>query len=396
MRKSRKSLVIPLVALLFAGGTTAASLTGPSPTEALRQSQNAQRFLELTGSDTGASEAAVDDDDGGRRDERDFEEGEEEDDEEAGSASLISADRTPQGWTISPAGRQVPVLRFPIGITATPDGENVIVSSDNGGLQGLTLIDTDTLASVPTPASNLFMGVVARPDGKVYASGGNANRVFRFKQAAVAAVNADPTNALFPVHSQLDENFGDALPLPVGDGIRVNGYPGNAVLSGDLMYIAGTLSEATGTGGDACPSGQPACARVDDPRHQHRDGDRAGPGRTRCLRHRHRPGTQALVRVELGRRGRAGQGRRRDGVGDRHRQSARDEGDWLRRRRAPSIGRSAQCTIAHACSSPTRTTTASRSSTSSGASAKVVDDSDGQPHRRGASRRAPGRLRPLA
>ena len=97
---------------LFAGGTTAASLTGPSPTEALRQSQNAKRFLELTGSDTGASEAAVDDDDGGRRDERDFEEGDEEDDEEGGLASLISADRTPQGWTISPAGRQVPVLRF--------------------------------------------------------------------------------------------------------------------------------------------------------------------------------------------------------------------------------------------------------------------------------------------
>src|SRR5581483_5848968 len=50
--------------------------------------------------------------------------------------------------------------------------------------------------------------------------------------------------------------------LPVGDGIRVSGYPGNAVLGGDLLYVAGTLSEATGKGNDTCPSGQAACGRV--------------------------------------------------------------------------------------------------------------------------------------
>src|SRR5207237_6413695 len=48
---------------------------------------------------------------------------------------------------------------------------------------------------------------------------------------------------------------------PIGDGIRVPGYPGNMLLDGKLLYVAGTLSEAPGTP-NACPSAQPACARV--------------------------------------------------------------------------------------------------------------------------------------
>jgi len=69
----------------------------------------------------------------------------------------VSGDRTPQGWLINPAGQQMDVLRFPLGIAATPDGSKVIVSSDSGSVQGLTTIDTNTLAAVPVPAANLFM-----------------------------------------------------------------------------------------------------------------------------------------------------------------------------------------------------------------------------------------------
>jgi hypothetical protein len=67
---------------------------------------------------------------------------------------------------------------------------------------------------------------------------------------------------VFPLHAERDKNMGDASILPAGDGIRVTGYPGHSVLGGNLLYIAGTLSETSGTANDACPGGQAACGRV--------------------------------------------------------------------------------------------------------------------------------------
>jgi DNA-binding beta-propeller fold protein YncE len=100
---------------------------------------------------------------------------------------------TPNGWKITPAGAQVDVLRFPLGAVLSPDGSHLIVSSDNGGMQALNTVDTKTLSSTITPAANLFMGLAATPDGTVFASGGNADRVFRYKIAGPAAVSLDAT-----------------------------------------------------------------------------------------------------------------------------------------------------------------------------------------------------------
>src|SRR5581483_2073406 len=111
------------------------------------------------------------------------------------------ANSTPQGWKITPAGRQANVLWFPLGLTPTPDQSHVIVTSDNGGAQGLSVIDTSTMSTTTTTAANLFMGVAPTPDGRIYASGGNANRVFRFRLVGPAAVSQDATEAAtFPVH----------------------------------------------------------------------------------------------------------------------------------------------------------------------------------------------------
>src|SRR3954451_21126876 len=151
----------------------------------------------------------------------------------AGSTPATSGNSTPQGWKITPAGQQTNVLRFPLGLTPTPDQSHVVVTSDNGGTQGLSVIDTSTMAVTTTPAANLFMGVSATPDGRIYASGGNANRVFRFRLAGGSvAVNQDATEAAtFPTHTALDGAIGRGpspnATLPAADGIRVNGDPGN-------------------------------------------------------------------------------------------------------------------------------------------------------------------------
>jgi DNA-binding beta-propeller fold protein YncE len=240
-----------VLALLAGGLAVGRHALQTERASAQRESAGARRFLEFTGggptanASGSAASAAVD----------------------GAPAAAIDGDYTPAGWGITPAGKQVETQRFPLGLTATADESQIIVTSDSGGLQALHVIDADSLSATTTPGGNLFMGVAVTPEGQVFASGGNADRVFRLRLAGPTLVNEDPTNALAPVHAGLDGVTGrltqqtPAPNLPVGDGIRVPGYPGNSILRDSLLYVAGTLSEPGGTP-TACPSGQAACARV--------------------------------------------------------------------------------------------------------------------------------------
>jgi DNA-binding beta-propeller fold protein YncE len=183
----------------------------------------------------------------------------------AGVVRFALADQThgttPNGWEITPAGAQVDINRFPMGAAVSPDGTKVVVTSDNGGMQVLTTVDTASLSTTVTPAANLFMGVAVTNDNTVFASGGNADRVFRYKLAGPAAVSLDATETQpFPAH-HIADTVTQGQNAPVGDGIRVTGYPGNMLLDGKLLYVAGTLSESAGSP-NVCPSAQPACARI--------------------------------------------------------------------------------------------------------------------------------------
>lgn len=251
MRRSGVFGAVVVAAVVAAGigvATTAISSRGTAPTAATALGENAQRFLARTG-DGGASAPAS---------------------SASGSAPAEQADAIegqymPNGFRLTPAGKQVPVFNFPLGLSPAGDGNHVIVSSDSGGLQGLTTVDASTLAPTHTPADNLFIGVAATGDGRVYASGGNADRVFRLRLVGPTLVHEDLTEAQpFPAHNILHTPERNGAPSsPVGDGIPVKGYPGASVLDGTMLYVAGTLSEPTGTApGDVCPGGQLACGRV--------------------------------------------------------------------------------------------------------------------------------------
>jgi DNA-binding beta-propeller fold protein YncE len=252
-----------LVCLLLLAGLSAASARQASidrRADTPVAGPNAARFLELTGDGPGAA-AEVDVDGDG-----DPEVAAEVDLDEVGvSPELDGVPRTPQGWALRPAGEQVDVLRFPLGLVPTADGRSVVVSSDSGGVQGLTVIDTEALTAVPVPAANLFMGLAVTPDGRLFASGGNADRVFRWQLAGPLAVPLDVTGGQpLPIHNALNGLLPQAgLPasLPVGDGIPVPGYPGALVLDGSTLYVAGTTSEPSDPA-HPCPDGRPACARV--------------------------------------------------------------------------------------------------------------------------------------
>jgi DNA-binding beta-propeller fold protein YncE len=252
LRKSATSILVSaaLVATGVAGIAVVSHFTdGAKP---IAYEGNARRFLDLTSAGKAdrlvpsrhASAASASDHDG------------------PGGGNF-----TPAGWRVRPAGKQVTTFTFPLGFTKSSDGKSVFVSSDSGGMQGITAIDGASLNAIPVPAANLFMGLALTNDGVLYASGGNADRVFRYRVVNGIPVPVDATEAVvFPTHRIADAVLtsipGAPHPLPAADGIGVNGYPGNSLLDGKFLYVAGTLSEPSGSGADTCPAGQPACGRV--------------------------------------------------------------------------------------------------------------------------------------
>src|SRR5437868_82005 len=61
---------------------------------------------------------------------------------------------TPNGWKITPAGAQVDVLRFPLGAALSSDGSQLVVSSNNGGMQALNTVDTKSLCSTASSSTS--------------------------------------------------------------------------------------------------------------------------------------------------------------------------------------------------------------------------------------------------
>ena len=257
--RGSRAVATVLVAVLLTGGLVELRRESrlPDPSRAAFRGQ-ASRFLDLTSSrsSTSALSAAS----GGAT-------GAAAVAHPTSTAPTLSGDYVPNGWRIKPAGRQVKVFNFPLGVAITPNGATAIVSSGNGGMQGLTAINTQSLRAVPEPAANLFMGL-SIAGGKLYASGGNADRVFRYAVSGGVLVPQDLTEAApVPTHHAIEgvaAQSNGALPnqLPASDGVHVTGYPGNSVTDGRYVYVAGTLSEPTGTAASTCASAQAACARV--------------------------------------------------------------------------------------------------------------------------------------
>jgi DNA-binding beta-propeller fold protein YncE len=169
----------------------------------------------------------------------------------------------PNGWCLRPAGKSIDVLRFPLGVVPTSNGK-IVVTSDSGGVQGLTVIDQNTLATSQTTAGNLFIGLAETKDGRVYAAGGNANRVFRYRWAGDQLQSSDATqDATFPVHGAVDGVVGrgpsGGQNLPAVDGIRVTSYPGDLKPYGDYVLAAGSLSEPSN---GSCPTNRAVCGHV--------------------------------------------------------------------------------------------------------------------------------------
>ncbi len=129
----------------------------------------------------------------------------------------------PNGWTITPAGVQIPVGDFPLAIVLHPDGKHLFVSNNGYSRQSVDVVDLERrrVASRAT-VDKAWLGLGMSVDGKrVYAGGGMSNTILTFSYEK-------------GVISQLK-------PVPVGpSGADI--FPGGLCLSGDRLYVVNNLS----------------------------------------------------------------------------------------------------------------------------------------------------------
>jgi YVTN family beta-propeller protein len=96
---------------------------------------------------------------------------------------LVAADQLlPNGWTISPAGRSLPLGDLPLNIAVSPSKKWIAITNNGQSVQSIQLINPVTekvLDNVVVP--KLWYGLKFSADEKyLYASGGNDNRILKY------------------------------------------------------------------------------------------------------------------------------------------------------------------------------------------------------------------------
>jgi YVTN family beta-propeller protein len=88
----------------------------------------------------------------------------------------------PNGWYLSPAGKQVEVGDTPLNFDIDPSGEFAVVANNGEGDQTVSVVDLKSLSVTQTiPVRNSWLGIKFFENGKKFAlSGGNDNRVFLY------------------------------------------------------------------------------------------------------------------------------------------------------------------------------------------------------------------------
>ena len=90
--------------------------------------------------------------------------------------------RLPNGWFVSPAGKQVKVGDFPLGLAVSPDGRTAAVTHSGWHAKGLDLVDLEHGTHTQNvPLSETWLGVAFIDSGRTLAvAAGHTNRVLLF------------------------------------------------------------------------------------------------------------------------------------------------------------------------------------------------------------------------
>ena len=121
----------------------------------------------------------------------------------------------PNGWSLSPAGKSLPLGDLPLNIVASPDGKLMAVTNNGQSKQSLMLIDADQEVILDeTKIGKSWYGLAFDKTGtKLYASGGNDNRILIYDIRENRLVKSDsfvlgkpwPENKISPTGIALDD-----------------------------------------------------------------------------------------------------------------------------------------------------------------------------------------------
>ncbi len=89
----------------------------------------------------------------------------------------------PNGWTVSPAGAQVPVADLPLNILPSPDGRHALIATSGYNAHELSLVDLERKAVVDhqTVHESWFGLAATRTFDRVWWSGGGTNSIHAFQ-----------------------------------------------------------------------------------------------------------------------------------------------------------------------------------------------------------------------
>ncbi len=114
---------------------------------------------------------------------------------QAQSLEQIESQRVvlPNGWSLTPVGKQLPLGDLPLNIAISPDKKLAVVTNNGQSDQTLQLIDIEKELTLDTLViAKSWLGLAFSNDGKyVYASGGNDNRIIKYSVSNNKLAGAD-------------------------------------------------------------------------------------------------------------------------------------------------------------------------------------------------------------
>ncbi|SHE37913.1 40-residue YVTN family beta-propeller repeat-containing protein [Cnuella takakiae] len=135
----------------------------------------------------------------------------------AGAQSLPQPVQLPNGWKLSPAGASLPLGDLPLNMAVSRSGKYIAVSNNGQGVQSIQLLDARAgrlLDTITIPKSWYGLQFTGN-EQNLYASGGNDNRILKYRIAGGQLVLSDSIslgkpwpNKIGPAGLQLDESRG--------------------------------------------------------------------------------------------------------------------------------------------------------------------------------------------
>lgn len=91
--------------------------------------------------------------------------------------------KLPNGWSLTPAGKQLPMGDFPLNIAVSPDKKYAAVTNNGQSAQSIFLVDlTKDVVLDSIEVAKSFYGLCFDADGRsLFASGGNDNQILKFQ-----------------------------------------------------------------------------------------------------------------------------------------------------------------------------------------------------------------------